>query len=63
MLSYPRLSAMLRALLSHHHWDHVGDMSRLPKETKLVVGPGFMGAFTPGFPVDEHSEILVSDYE
>lgn len=24
---------------SHWHWDHIGDMSRFPRSTKLLVGP------------------------
>lgn len=47
---------------SHWHWDHVGNMSMLPPSTELIVGPGFSNAMMPGFPTNEHSPILESDY-
>ncbi|EUC41870.1 hypothetical protein COCMIDRAFT_105009 [Bipolaris oryzae ATCC 44560] len=48
---------------SHWHLDHVGDMSRFPSSTKLIVGPGFTNALVPGYPTNEHSPILESDYK
>jgi metal-dependent hydrolase (beta-lactamase superfamily II) len=50
---------------SHWHWDHTGDPSRFPKETKLIVGPGFKKAFVPAlaFPGNADGVILESDYE
>lgn len=48
---------------SHFHWDHTGDMSKFPKETKLIVGEGFKGAFMPGFPVNPKAHTLESDFE
>ena len=41
----------LKALiLSHWHYDHSGNISRLHPSTDLIVGPGFKAAFEPGFP-------------
>ncbi|KAL9092771.1 MAG: hypothetical protein Q9159_000669 [Coniocarpon cinnabarinum] len=47
---------------SHHHWDHIGNMSLFPPSTALVVGPGFKEALMPGYPADPEGEILESDY-
>ncbi|KAB8576218.1 hypothetical protein FH972_025746 [Carpinus fangiana] len=41
-------------IFSHHHFDHIGNLSLFPvSTTSLVVGPGFKKNFTPGFPVRE----------
>jgi glyoxylase-like metal-dependent hydrolase (beta-lactamase superfamily II) len=48
---------------SHHHWDHVGDMSRFPSETDLVIGPGFKKEYMPGYPTNPDGWILETDYE
>lgn len=48
---------------SHHHWDHVGDMTKFPGSTKLVVGPGFKEAFIPGYPINKESHMLQADFE
>jgi glyoxylase-like metal-dependent hydrolase (beta-lactamase superfamily II) len=48
---------------SHHHWDHVGDMSRFPPQTDLVVGPGFKKEYMPGYPTNPDGWILETDYE
>ncbi|KXH49239.1 hypothetical protein CSIM01_13107 [Colletotrichum simmondsii] len=48
-------------VLSHHHWDHVGDLSLFPDTTRVVVGPGFLDAFRPGYPVDALGPLLASD--
>lgn len=47
---------------SHHHWDHIGNMSAFPATTELVVGPGFKEAFLPGYPSDPEGQILEADY-
>lgn len=47
---------------SHHHFDHIGDPSRFPPTTDLVVGPGFSKCIMPGYPKELNSEILESDY-
>ncbi|EPS31781.1 hypothetical protein PDE_06739 [Penicillium oxalicum 114-2] len=49
-------------ILSHHHFDHIGDPSRFPSSTALVVGPGVCDALMPGYPDQENAEILTSDY-
>ncbi|ETS84345.1 hypothetical protein PFICI_02370 [Pestalotiopsis fici W106-1] len=50
-------------VFSHHHWDHIGDMARLPSKTDIIVGPGFSSAFLPGYPGNPESPILQTDYE
>ncbi|KAI1270387.1 beta-lactamase-like protein [Xylariaceae sp. FL1019] len=35
---------------SHHHFDHIGDVTTFPKGTEIVVGPGFKEAFLPAYP-------------
>lgn len=42
-------------VLSHHHFDHIGDISALPSHTKVVCGPGTLKAMQPGYPEDESS--------
>ena len=37
---------------SHSHFDHIGDPSKFPASTSLVVGPGFKKKFLPGAPED-----------
>ncbi|KAF7720036.1 Uncharacterized protein PECH_008091 [Penicillium ucsense] len=49
-------------ILSHHHFDHIGDPSRFPSSTALIVGPGVCDALMPGYPDQENAEILTSDY-
>lgn len=48
---------------SHHHWDHVGDASTFSGETDLVVGPGFREAHMPGWPKNENSTLMETDFE
>lgn len=56
-------TASIEAVIwSHWHWDHIGDPSTFDKSTALVVGPGFKESFTPGYPSDNSSPILESDY-
>jgi hypothetical protein len=38
------------AIISHHHYDHIGNPASFPKSMKLVVGPGFSEQFLPGYP-------------
>ncbi|KAK5118481.1 hypothetical protein LTR62_002996 [Meristemomyces frigidus] len=47
---------------SHWHFDHIGDMSRFSKGTKIVVGPGFKANLLPGFPLNPESPLLETDY-
>ncbi|CAG8886335.1 unnamed protein product [Penicillium egyptiacum] len=47
---------------SHWHWDHIGDPSRFPPSTELIVGPGFKTAFLPGYPGKSDSPVRESDF-
>ncbi|KAK2468907.1 hypothetical protein H9L39_19499 [Fusarium oxysporum f. sp. albedinis] len=52
----------LKAIVwSHWHWDHVGDGSKFPASTDIVVGPGFTKSFVPGWPENPESPVLASD--
>ncbi|KAK3940208.1 N-acyl homoserine lactonase AttM [Diplogelasinospora grovesii] len=46
---------------SHNHFDHIGDMSRFPHSTDLVVGPGVRAASWPGYPSDPNALVLYAD--
>ncbi|KAL2842651.1 beta-lactamase-like protein [Aspergillus pseudodeflectus] len=48
---------------SHHHFDHVGDMSAFPETTKIIVGPGFKRHYTPAYPSNRTSTLFESDWE
>jgi glyoxylase-like metal-dependent hydrolase (beta-lactamase superfamily II) len=50
-------------IVSHWHWDHIGDPSKFPAKTDLVVGTGFKESFCPGWPKDPEGLILSSDTE
>ncbi|KAL2831014.1 beta-lactamase-like protein [Aspergillus pseudoustus] len=47
---------------SHWHWDHLGDPSRFPPSTELIVGPGFKEQFLPGYPAKPDSPVRESDF-
>lgn len=47
---------------SHHHFDHVGDMSTFPSSTILIVGPGVRKSCVPGFPTNPDAITLDSDF-
>ncbi|GAW20430.1 hypothetical protein ANO14919_099360 [Xylariales sp. No.14919] len=51
------------AIWSHNHFDHIGDMSRFPGTTRLVVGPGVRVASWPGYPSNPDSLVLDADAE
>lgn len=54
----------LKALiLSHWHFDHCGNISRLHPSTDLIVGPGFKAAFEPGFPQKATSVFYEEDFQ
>ena len=46
---------------SHWHWDHIGDGSRFPSTVDVVVGPGFINEFAPGWPENPDCPVLQSD--
>ncbi|KAL2697684.1 hypothetical protein AAEP93_011588 [Penicillium crustosum] len=48
---------------SHWHWDHIGDCSKFPPGTKIIVGPGFKKTFRLGWPKNLDSFLLASDLE
>lgn len=50
-------------ILSHAHFDHIGDLGAFPSTTRLIVGPGFQKEFLPGYPVDPDSIILQESIE
>lgn len=51
------------AIISHHHYDHMGDPSTFPTTMDLVVGPGFSKHFLPGFPAVESSPAFQDAFE
>ncbi|KAF2097140.1 hypothetical protein NA57DRAFT_66817 [Rhizodiscina lignyota] len=55
-----KISAMV---ISHWHWDHLGDPSLFPKSAELIVGPGFKKNFMPGYPAQEDAHLLETDFE
>jgi glyoxylase-like metal-dependent hydrolase (beta-lactamase superfamily II) len=58
-----RLESIERLILSHWHYDHVGDPSKFPKSMELVVGEGFKSNFMPGYPTKGDGVMLDSDFE
>lgn len=50
-------------VLSHWHWDHIGDPSKFPDQAELVVGPGFKDAFMPGYPAQKDGLMLETDFK
>lgn len=50
-------------ILSHTHFDHIGDIGAFPSTTKLIVGPGFQECFLPGYPQNPDSALLQADVE
>lgn len=45
------------------HFDHCGNISRLPQSVDLIVGPGFKDAFLPGYPTKEESPFWEADFK
>lgn len=50
-------------VFSHHHFDHIGDLSQFPSTTEVVVGPGFRNAYLPGWPVNHESSLIDDDWK
>lgn len=49
------MDGISKVILSHSHFDHVGELSTLPKDVEIVVGPGFKKAMMPGYPTNAES--------
>ena len=49
-------------ILSHHHFDHIGDPSLFPSSTALIVGPGFKQQYMPGYPTRKDAAVLDADF-
>ena len=57
-------SADIEAVIwSHSHFDHIGDVSRFPHSTELVVGPGVATASGLGYPSNHDAAVLDADTE
>ncbi|PTD07577.1 Cytochrome P450 monooxygenase andK [Fusarium culmorum] len=54
---------IINSWASHHHFDHIGDVTTFPGSTELVVGQGFKEAFCPGYPTNPDSPIREVDYK
>jgi len=55
-------AAIEAIIISHHHFDHVGDTTTFEPSTALVVGPGYKEHAIPGYPTNPESMILETDY-
>lgn len=57
------LESLEAAIISHHHYDHIGDVTAFPKSMNLVVGPGFRDAFLPGYPTAQQSPVFEGAFD
>jgi glyoxylase-like metal-dependent hydrolase (beta-lactamase superfamily II) len=48
---------------SHHHMDHIGDVSLFPPSTSLIVGPGFEMSKITFFGHQRYPDVSVVDDE
>lgn len=55
-------AGVTKVVLSHSHFDHVGNLSALPKEVEVIVGPGFKEAQMPGYPSNASSSFHEADF-
>ncbi|KAH9899036.1 beta-lactamase-like protein [Xylariomycetidae sp. FL2044] len=55
------LSKVEAGIWSHLHWDHTGNISTFPPNTKLVFGPGIKDRFMPGYPTVPDAEFHEAD--
>ncbi|RTE81517.1 hypothetical protein BHE90_003970 [Fusarium euwallaceae] len=51
------------AIISHWHFDHVGDPSTFPETMEFIVGPGFSRDFLPGYPTVEGSPFFEGNFK
>lgn len=51
-----------KIILSHSHFDHIGNLSALPQEVEVIVGPGFKEAQMPGSPANAGSSFHEADF-
>jgi glyoxylase-like metal-dependent hydrolase (beta-lactamase superfamily II) len=58
-----RIENIEAMILSHWHFDHTGNIAKLPTPTKLVVGPGFKDEFMPGYPANPKSFFWEEEFE
>ncbi|KAJ0108718.1 uncharacterized protein J7T55_011208 [Diaporthe amygdali] len=58
-----RSSDIDAVIWSHNHFDHIGDVTRFPHSTELVVGPGVRAATWPGWPSRADAIVLDADAE
>ncbi|EEP82995.1 predicted protein [Uncinocarpus reesii 1704] len=57
------LSGIEAVIWSHHHFDHVGDMTAFPRTADLVVGPSFKEHYMPAWPTDPGSTLDESAWD
>jgi glyoxylase-like metal-dependent hydrolase (beta-lactamase superfamily II) len=57
------VSGLHAAIISHHHYDHIGDPSTFPPSMSLIVGPGFSENFLPGYPTNPESPVFENAFQ
>jgi hypothetical protein len=56
------LSRINAIIWSHSHVDHVGDPSLFPSSVDLIVGPGLLSEYMPGYPANPQGLLLDSAF-